>query len=57
MAKEWERWQSTILDLYKVQKKTLAEVMRIMDKEHGFKASCVHHHFPSPTYTSFVILL
>lgn len=39
MTKEWERWRNTILGLYKGEGKTLAQTMKTMDEEHGFKAS------------------
>ncbi|KAG8170139.1 hypothetical protein KVR01_000884 [Diaporthe batatas] len=39
MTKEWLRYRSTILGLYKDQSKTLDEVRRIMKEEYGFEAS------------------
>ncbi|POS76221.1 hypothetical protein DHEL01_v205386 [Diaporthe helianthi] len=39
MTKEWLRYRSTILGLYKDQSKTLDEVRRIMKDEYGFEAS------------------
>lgn len=41
MTKDWKKHQATILNLYKVQGKTLNEVMKIMEKEYSFKASSV----------------
>lgn len=41
MTKEWKKYQATILSLYKGQGKTLSEVMKIMERQYGFKASSV----------------
>ncbi|KAK7716152.1 hypothetical protein SLS64_003304 [Diaporthe eres] len=39
MTKEWLKYRTTILGLYKDQSKTLDEVRRIMKEEYGFEAS------------------
>ncbi|KAI3398992.1 hypothetical protein diail_8019 [Diaporthe ilicicola] len=39
MTKEWLKYRTTILGLYKDQSKTLDEVRRIMREEYGFDAS------------------
>lgn len=42
-AKEsWSRHQAAIKQLYLYEKKPLAEVMRLMKSQHGFKATLVH---------------
>ncbi len=42
-AKEsWARHQALIKQLYLCEKKPLAEVMRLMESQHGFKATLVH---------------
>lgn len=38
---EWESLKAVISDLYLDQKMTLAEVMRLMEDEHGFRARSV----------------
>ena len=39
----WARHEAIIKQLYMYEKKSLAEVMRIMESQHGFRATSVIH--------------
>lgn len=41
MTKKWDENKATIVSLYREQNKPLHEVQTLMEKEYGFKASCV----------------
>lgn len=38
---QWEAKRSTITKLYQIEKRPLKEVMEIIERDHGFKATCV----------------
>lgn len=40
---DWARYQALIKQLYRDERKSLAEVMRIMENQHGFRATSVIH--------------
>ena len=38
-AEEWMTQKTTIEQLYRIENKTLSQVMAIMEEKHGFKAT------------------
>jgi hypothetical protein len=42
---EWERIKPILQRLYVVEKRPLRDVVNILDRQHGFRATYVSHHF------------
>lgn len=45
-SSEWEKKRPIITRLYQEEKRPLKEVMEILQREHGFTATCVNAFFP-----------
>lgn len=48
---EWDPWRTTIQDLYQTQNLPLKDVMKVMEEEHGFRATY------EPSFSFFVLIL
>ncbi|KAI0015564.1 Clr5 domain-containing protein [Xylariomycetidae sp. FL0641] len=44
-SKEWNRYKSTLADLYKKQSLPLPEVMEVMERDHNFKATIKQYRY------------